>query len=147
MCVAVCRPLRLPTQGPLVMCPPAEDNYGVDACSILCLDTSPPVIVMATCDGSLHHCLVLPTSATDSKDKVWCDAIIEMYIHVIIVRRSFCFLFKQPYLLVQTCLCICQASTLSKDWTLRLLFLSSQVYQVHVPAHLTQETNAAKVEM
>ncbi|KAK7505991.1 hypothetical protein BaRGS_00002713 [Batillaria attramentaria] len=63
------RPLQLPTQGPLVMCPPAEDNYGVDACSILCLDTSPPVIIMATCDGQLHHCLLLPTTDADGKPK------------------------------------------------------------------------------
>ena len=52
------------------MYPSAEDNYGVDACSVLCLDTSPPVLVMATCDSQLHHCLILPATQTDS-NKVW----------------------------------------------------------------------------
>lgn len=60
--------------GPLLVHPPAEDNYGTDACSILCLQTTPPVIVMATCEGKLHHCIVLnennntePTSPSASE--------------------------------------------------------------------------------
>lgn len=52
------------------MCPPAEDNYGVDACSVLRLDTSPPVIVMATCDGQLHHCIILPSGENEQLSKV-----------------------------------------------------------------------------
>ncbi|KAL8573357.1 hypothetical protein ACOMHN_032819 [Nucella lapillus] len=63
------RPLQLPTQGPLLMCPPAEDNYGVDACSVLCVDTSPPVLVIATWDGRLHHCVVLPAAPSPSSTK------------------------------------------------------------------------------
>lgn len=46
-------------RGPLIMHPPAEDNYGVDACSILCLATVPPILVVATSSGTLYHCLVL----------------------------------------------------------------------------------------
>ena len=45
--------------GPLTMRPPAEDNYGVDACSIVCLDCVPPVLVIATSFGVLHHCIAL----------------------------------------------------------------------------------------
>ncbi|XP_064620195.1 nucleoporin 88-like [Lineus longissimus] len=45
--------------GPLSMHPPAEDNYGTDACSILCLRSNPPVLVVATCSGNLYHCVVL----------------------------------------------------------------------------------------
>ncbi|XP_014780339.1 nucleoporin 88 isoform X1 [Octopus bimaculoides] len=45
--------------GPLLVHPPAEDNYGTDACSILCLQTTPPVVVIATNEGKLHHCIVL----------------------------------------------------------------------------------------
>jgi nuclear pore complex protein Nup88 len=41
------------------MHPPAEDNYGTDACSILCMHSNPPVLVIATCSGSLYHCVVL----------------------------------------------------------------------------------------
>lgn len=51
---------KLPLQGPLIMQPPAEDNYGVDACAISCLDTTPSAIVIATSEGRLHHCLVIP---------------------------------------------------------------------------------------
>ena len=41
------------------MHPAAEDNYGTDACNILCLETRPPVLVIATSEGKLHHCLLL----------------------------------------------------------------------------------------
>uniref|UniRef100_A0A0B7A940 Nuclear pore complex protein Nup88 n=1 Tax=Arion vulgaris TaxID=1028688 RepID=A0A0B7A940_9EUPU len=54
--------IKFPVQGPLVMCPPAEDNYGVDACSILCLATPFPVLVISTCEGRIHHCVQLPGS-------------------------------------------------------------------------------------
>ncbi|XP_052220932.1 nucleoporin 88-like isoform X2 [Dreissena polymorpha] len=54
------RPTRLAIQGPLLMFPPADDNYGTDACSILCLQTTPTVVAMATCDGKLYHCVLLP---------------------------------------------------------------------------------------
>ncbi|XP_034237682.1 nuclear pore complex protein Nup88 [Thrips palmi] len=46
-------------RGPLTMYPPADDNYGVDACSVLVLQTSPPLLVVATCAGTLYHCLLL----------------------------------------------------------------------------------------
>ncbi|XP_054168254.1 nucleoporin 88-like [Oppia nitens] len=49
--------------GPLTIRPPAEDNYGVDACSIICLDCVPPVLIIATSFGVLHHCI-----AIDSED-------------------------------------------------------------------------------
>ncbi|KAK3933248.1 Fructose-bisphosphate aldolase [Frankliniella fusca] len=46
-------------RGPLTMYPPADDNYGVDACSVLVLQTSPPLLVVGTCAGTLYHCLLL----------------------------------------------------------------------------------------
>ena len=42
------------------MQPPAEDNYGVDACAISCLDTTPTALVIAMHEGRLHHCLLIP---------------------------------------------------------------------------------------
>ncbi|KAL3856806.1 hypothetical protein ACJMK2_011523 [Sinanodonta woodiana] len=60
------RPIQLGIQGPLLMHPPAEDNYGNDACSILYLQTSPPVITIATCEGKLHHCIVLARGVEDT---------------------------------------------------------------------------------
>ncbi|XP_023725577.1 nuclear pore complex protein Nup88 isoform X3 [Cryptotermes secundus] len=53
--------------GPLFMYPPADDNYGVDACSILCLQCVPPVVVIATCSATLYHCVLL-TGAEDDED-------------------------------------------------------------------------------
>ncbi|GAB1599612.1 nuclear pore complex protein Nup88-like [Argonauta hians] len=52
--------------GPLLVHPPAEDNYGTDACSILCLRTTPPVVVIATNEGKLHHCIVLTEKTAKS---------------------------------------------------------------------------------
>lgn len=45
--------------GPLPMHPAAEDNYGYDACAILCLHCVPNVLVIATQSGMLYHCVVL----------------------------------------------------------------------------------------
>eukprot|EP00057_Strongylocentrotus_purpuratus_P032807 XP_788920.4 PREDICTED: nuclear pore complex protein Nup88 [Strongylocentrotus purpuratus] len=53
--------------GPLPMHPPAEDNYGMDACSLCCLESQPPVLVVATTSGLLHHC-ILVAGETDAED-------------------------------------------------------------------------------
>lgn len=44
------------------MLPAAEDNYGLDACDIMCLDTSPEVLVLSTVNGRLINCIVLEGS-------------------------------------------------------------------------------------
>lgn len=54
--------------GPLTMRPPAEDNYGVDACSILVLKSTPTAIAIATASGKIHHCVALSVSDYDSDD-------------------------------------------------------------------------------
>ncbi|XP_060083278.1 nucleoporin 88-like isoform X2 [Ylistrum balloti] len=65
-------PVKLAPQGPLLMHPPAEDNYGVDACSVCCLGETPTVLVIATCEGKLHHCVVLPSNSPESQtDSDW----------------------------------------------------------------------------
>jgi len=46
--------------GPLIMLPQAEDNYGSDACSLIVLDSSPPLLAMATPNGSIYHCFAFP---------------------------------------------------------------------------------------
>ncbi|KAK0041191.1 nuclear pore complex protein Nup88 [Biomphalaria pfeifferi] len=63
------RPVRFPVQGPLTMNPPADDNYGVDACSIVCLPTSFPVIIISTMEGRVHHCVQLPGAAEDESEQ------------------------------------------------------------------------------
>ncbi|XP_068601655.1 nucleoporin 88 [Brachionichthys hirsutus] len=53
--------------GPLPMYPAAEDNYGYDACSILCLPCVPSILVIATETGTLYHCVVLESEEEEEK--------------------------------------------------------------------------------
>ena len=53
--------------GPLPMHPAAEDNYGYDACAILCLPCVPNVLVIATEPGVLYHCVVLEGEDEDEQ--------------------------------------------------------------------------------
>ena len=46
--------------GPLTMLPQAEDNYGSDACSLIVLDSSPPLLVIACPTGTIYHCFAFP---------------------------------------------------------------------------------------
>lgn len=41
------------------MYPSADDNYGSEACSIMCFKTTPEVIAISTCTGTIYHCVVL----------------------------------------------------------------------------------------
>ncbi|KAK4325039.1 hypothetical protein Pmani_004350 [Petrolisthes manimaculis] len=45
--------------GPMAMTPSSIDNYGVDFCGLLVLPSWPPVLVLATTAGHLHHCVVI----------------------------------------------------------------------------------------
>jgi len=56
-------------RGPLTMSPPADDNYGIDACAILCLETTPvPIIAICTRDGRVFHAVPLDADATNDCD-------------------------------------------------------------------------------
>ena len=59
-------------QGPLSMYPPAEDNYGTDACAIMCVPASPALLIIVTLDGRIYHCVVLTSdnNAADTTEKV-----------------------------------------------------------------------------
>jgi nuclear pore complex protein Nup88 len=46
--------------GPLTMLPQADDNYGADACSLIVLDSSPPMLAIATPTGTIYHCFAFP---------------------------------------------------------------------------------------
>ena len=50
------------------MQPAALDNYGSDACSLLCLPVSPPVLVIANRTGNIHHAVLLPRATTEDSD-------------------------------------------------------------------------------
>ncbi|KAM6933954.1 nucleoporin 88 isoform 1-T2 [Xenentodon cancila] len=56
--------------GPLPMYPAAEDNYGYDACAILCLPCVPNILVIATETGTLYHCVVLESEEEEETGAV-----------------------------------------------------------------------------
>ncbi|CAL8363614.1 unnamed protein product [Merluccius merluccius] len=56
--------------GPLPMYPAAEDNYGYDACAVLCLPCVPNVLVIATETGMLYHCVVLESEEDEEEGEV-----------------------------------------------------------------------------
>uniref|UniRef100_A0A8C5L5J8 Nucleoporin 88 n=1 Tax=Jaculus jaculus TaxID=51337 RepID=A0A8C5L5J8_JACJA len=71
--------------GPLPMHPAAEDNYGYDACAILCLPCVPNILVIATESGMLYHCVVLEGEEDDDQtvEKSWdsrVDLIPSLYV-------------------------------------------------------------------
>ena len=49
-------------KGPLKVLPPDNENNELDACSILCLQSNPPVLVVATLSGTLQHLALLQDS-------------------------------------------------------------------------------------
>ncbi|XP_006029226.2 LOW QUALITY PROTEIN: nuclear pore complex protein Nup88 [Alligator sinensis] len=71
--------------GPLPMHPAAEDNYGYDACAVLCLPCVPNILVIATESGMLYHCVVLEGEEDDEQtsEKSWdprSDLIPSLYV-------------------------------------------------------------------
>ncbi|XP_006899868.1 PREDICTED: nuclear pore complex protein Nup88, partial [Elephantulus edwardii] len=71
--------------GPLPMHPAAEDNYGYDACAILCLPCVPNILVIATESGMLYHSVVLEGEEEDDQtsEKSWdskADLVPSLYV-------------------------------------------------------------------
>ena len=52
------RPGAVPTL-PIPIYPLSEDNYSGSGCGLLLLETTPPILVLATDSGRLHHCVYL----------------------------------------------------------------------------------------
>lgn len=63
------------------MYPPADDNYGVESCSIMMLGNS--LISIATCGGTLYHCILLPNEEDDEKVLLICVFYPEVYFSII----------------------------------------------------------------
>ncbi|XP_038669532.1 nucleoporin 88 [Scyliorhinus canicula] len=71
--------------GPLPMHPAAEDNYGYDACAILCLPSTPNILVIATQSGMLYHCVVLEGDEEEDQmaNESWdlrCESLPSLYV-------------------------------------------------------------------
>jgi len=54
--------------GSLSMYPSTDDNYGIDSCSIMCLQTTPPIVVIAMCTGKIYHAILLREISDDDDD-------------------------------------------------------------------------------
>ncbi|KAL7307671.1 hypothetical protein TKK_0000353 [Trichogramma kaykai] len=54
--------------GSLSMYPPAVDNYGIDSCSIMCLQTTPPIVAIASCSGKIYHAIMLDERINEEDD-------------------------------------------------------------------------------
>jgi nuclear pore complex protein Nup88 len=59
----------------LHMHPPAEDNYGVDACSLISLSTTPTVLAIATAAGTVYHCVVMDQEEMDGENELDPDRV------------------------------------------------------------------------
>ncbi|XP_046589711.1 nuclear pore complex protein Nup88 [Neodiprion lecontei] len=57
--------------GPLSIYPRTHDNYGVDSCSIMCLQTTPPLVVVATNTGKVYHSILLQEKFEDDEKTSW----------------------------------------------------------------------------
>ena len=69
--------------GPLTMHPPADDNYGIDSCSIMCIQTTPPIVVIATCEGKIYHALLLKDEVDEDNKKVWFQLCVALESKII----------------------------------------------------------------
>lgn len=54
--------------GTLSIYPPAADNYGVDSCSIMCIPTSPPIVIIATSTGVIYHAILIRDYYHDTEE-------------------------------------------------------------------------------
>ncbi|XP_011161716.1 nuclear pore complex protein Nup88 [Solenopsis invicta] len=59
--------------GSLSMYPSTDDNYGIDSCSIMCLQTTPPIVIIAMCTGKIYHAILLREILDNDDDdrKTW----------------------------------------------------------------------------
>lgn len=56
--------------GSLSMFPAAVDNYGSDSCSIMCLQTTPPIVIIAACSGKIYHAILLNENLEEDEKRV-----------------------------------------------------------------------------
>ncbi|XP_047475018.1 nuclear pore complex protein Nup88-like [Penaeus chinensis] len=73
--------------GPLSMTPACDTNYGVDTCDLLVLQSSPPVVVIATSTGQLHHCIVIDNKLEKNCNDTlangfWTNEVAPVRLHV-----------------------------------------------------------------
>ncbi|XP_076750215.1 nuclear pore complex protein Nup88 [Xylocopa sonorina] len=54
--------------GTLPMYPPDYENYGKDSSSIMCLKTTPPIVVIAMCSGKIYHAILLRDESVNIDD-------------------------------------------------------------------------------
>lgn len=63
---------------PFSMMPETPDNYGLDCCALLVLQSVPPTLVIASSKGVLHHCVLMSTELDD--DRSFVEAEHKLYV-------------------------------------------------------------------
>ena len=80
------------------MMPESDDNYGGDFCSMLCLKTSPTIVILATKGGRIYHCILLDSqSDDDSQLEVRIPSIFDVLIHSFIAPSKIPFTLFVSY--------------------------------------------------
>ncbi|XP_065664381.1 nucleoporin 88 isoform X3 [Hydra vulgaris] len=72
--------LHVEHEGPLIMNPPSQDNYGCDYSSLLCMETVPTTIMIASKNGVIHHCLVLEDTNDNIQNDGTKDDLDEIFV-------------------------------------------------------------------
>ncbi|XP_043210286.1 nuclear pore complex protein Nup88-like, partial [Amphibalanus amphitrite] len=70
---------RFQVLGPVAMHPAAEDNYGTDACDLLCVGGGSPAVLVVATPTRLYHCVVLDRPADEADDGVASEASWSRY--------------------------------------------------------------------
>lgn len=80
------------------MHPAAEDNYGYDACAILCLPCVPNILVIATESGMLYHCVVLEGEEEDDQavSAGCCGCLYLRYLEYFLTQYE-CLIYEKEF--------------------------------------------------
>uniref|UniRef100_A0A915JUH4 Nuclear pore complex protein Nup88 n=1 Tax=Romanomermis culicivorax TaxID=13658 RepID=A0A915JUH4_ROMCU len=77
---------RKSISGPLIMHPPAEDNYGLDSCDLIAISSSKheeafTCLIIATSYGNLYHCIVQSDNLEGEDDDFSLDSQFSLFVY------------------------------------------------------------------
>lgn len=69
-------------QGPYYLHTSADDKYSNDACAIICFKTTPPVLALSTCTGTIYHGMLLtPDEESEYSGKGVSKNVENIFLH------------------------------------------------------------------
>lgn len=57
-------------RGPMSVQPQEYPNYGKNACALICIHSTPPVVSIANSNGNIYHALLLPVTDEENLNEV-----------------------------------------------------------------------------